>query len=217
MVSNVGLNLNGLGGINTSLNSGLTTNSNLSSASIFGNGLTPVSNYEDDMLMPDFLKTTSPTYNMNIQAQAQQIAAQSQNTQTQVPTVQTSSVQTQNTPAQLPKTDMQAVRNQLQSAAQYQASKQNQLNEALLAQNSDIKVTEKGNVYQATSTGKKIGLAAGIIAPIASAIAKGAKAFSTKSFLVKLPIIGIAGYAIGALADNYINSKRAQNADKVTA
>ena len=183
MSSNIGLSLNG--NLNTGLNFGF-----------LGNTLQPVNtNYENDLFMPDFLKTNSSSCQTAAQNTVNQSQEQKQNPQTEH---QSQSVFTTN------QNDNQI--------------SQQQINDYIMAQNPSIAVTQKGNLYKKSSTFSKLGSSVGILTPVGMAIStvvsKGFSALSKKGLLVKVPLLGLAGYALGALADKFLNAKRASDADK---
>lgn len=166
-----------------------TSNNNSSS-----NPLTqPVSgNYEDDILMPDFLKTEN-TLN------------QTQNTQT---------------PNQLQaQTDNAQANNTAETQQAQPQIDESKLTNSLLARDKSLAFTDKGNIYRKTSTAKT-GLAIlGFLAPAAGKIIdlfKGGKIselFKFKQLAIACPAVALAGYGVGSLIDGYINSNRAKTAD----
>ena len=91
--------------------------------------------------------------------------------------------------------------------------------EKLMAENPNIRITEKGNVYEVTNTGKSTGILAGIGTALAGGIVKLCKgaglssAFNLKSLAIKVPALAIAGWAIGSVIDAFTNSNRKQQAD----
>ena len=96
---------------------------------------------------------------------------------------------------------------------------QAQINQQIAQQSPEIGISEKGNLYKTSNNGKKLGLFGGLVAPVATgayALTKGAKiskAFNLKNLLIKCPLVGVAGLAIGAIADYFINRYRASKAD----
>lgn len=180
---------------NTSFTSAQTPNSVFSATSNNSNLLAqPVSgNYEDDILMPDFLKTENAL-------------KQTQNTQTpnQLQAQTGNATQADNT-----------AENQ-QAQPQIDESK---LTNSLLARDKSLAFTDKGNIYRKTSTAKT-GLAIlGFLAPAAGKIIdlfKGGKIselFKFKQLAIACPAVALAGYGVGSLIDGYINSNRAKTAD----
>lgn len=158
-VQQAGLNLN-----NSYLNTNPFMQTNLSGFNFSGIN----SDYENDLLMPDYLKVSSPAFQAGIQGVGAQVteggaqsvftAAQNQNTQEQVELPQLTESQPKNT-----------------------------------------------NIF------KILGGALGISAPaVAAYFAK--SAVSWKALAIKSPLLGIAGYALGALADGLINSSKNNSA-----
>lgn len=171
-------------------------------------------NYDNDMMMPDFIKTGNLTDEqrasifgpLNIpQAQAQQTTAP---TAQQTQYSQTSSAQP-------------AFRGQTQDPQMTQEQLAQYYND-LLAKNPNIRITEKGNIYEITNTGKKAGILTGIIGGLAGGvmkICKGetlAKAFNLKSLAIKLPVLAAAGWAIGSVLDAFTNSSSKKQADELS-
>ncbi len=92
--------------------------------------------------------------------------------------------------------------------------------EAAMAQNPNLRVTENGNLYTVTNTGKKAGVFTGIVASLGREISKAFKggtftkaALNLKSLAVKVPVFAVIGWGIGALADKFFNSYSAKAAD----
>lgn len=180
---------------NTSFTSAQIPNSVFSTTSNNNNPLAqPVSgNYEEDILMPDFLKTENTL-------------KQTQNTQT---------------PNQLQaQTDNTAQQNNAAETQQAQPQiDESKLTNSLLARDKSLAFTDKGNIYRKTSTAKT-GLAIlGFLAPAAGKIIdlfKGGKIsdlFKFKQLAIACPAVALAGYGVGSLIDGYINSNRAKIAD----
>ncbi len=216
------LNTNvGLQGFNTNTASaGATTNPALPQLNTpFNNSIfnlqAPAKDYSQDLMMPDFLKTNTaqtftstaagttnpPSQSADITQQTN-IAPQTQNIQTQNNTVQTPAGLQNNITFQQDLTKLQA-----------------QINQQIAQQSPEIGISEKGNLYKTSNNGKKLGLFGGLVAPVATgayALTKGAKiskAFNLKNLLIKCPLVGVAGLAIGAIADYFINRYRASKAD----
>lgn len=169
-------------------------------------------NYSNDMMMPDWLKTGNltdeqrasifgPMYTQTAQVQ------QPQQAQAQYPQ-----------PQQNPYTQTFSGQEQPQQP-QYTQEQLAQYYEQLLAQNPNLKITEKGNLYEVTNAAKKTGILAGIGTALFSGIKNICKgtalkdAFNLKSLAVKLPVLAVAGWAVGSLIDAFVNSSKAQQAD----
>lgn len=155
------------------------------------NGYTPTTDYSNDIMFPPEL---AMNYN---QFSAQTGALQQTQTQTQTPT------QTQTTAF----TGNDSYENQSQI-------------EAAIAQNPNLRVTENGNLYTVTNTGKKAGVFAGIAVSLGREISKAFKggsftkaALNLKSLAIKVPVFAVIGWGIGALADKFFNSYSAKTAD----
>ncbi len=108
---------------------------------------------------------------------------------------------------------------QVQEQTQLTPEQISEYNEKLMAENPNIRITEKGNVYEVTNTGKSTGILAGIGTALAGGIVKLCKgaglssAFNLKSLAIKVPALAIAGWAIGSVIDAFTNSNRKQQAD----
>ena len=108
---------------------------------------------------------------------------------------------------------------QTQEQAQMLPEQVSEYYEKLMAENPNIRITEKGNVYEVTNTGKSTGILAGIGTALAGGIVKLCKgtglssAFNLKSLAIKVPALAIAGWAIGSVIDAFTNSNRKQQAD----
>lgn len=185
------------------------TNTNLNTAmpnNLFNAGIPK--DYSNDVIMPDFLKTSNitdeqrasifgPLYN---QAQQTSKVQQTQNTQQNVD-APTFSGQNQASQAQLTKEQLE------------------QYYKKLLEENPDLVITERGGIYEPTNFSKKTGILAGIITALYSGIKKVCtgtelkNAFNLRSLAVKLPVLAVAGWAIGSLIDAFVNSSKAQQTD----
>lgn len=182
--------------------------------------------YDNDMFMPDFLKTPVITGQAQ-QAQAQvQPQAQAQNTQTdltqQVPQSQ-QPVQTVSQPVTQPQYDatpQQVAQPQYDVANPQQQTTVTQnpqftgseLNGCLAdTQSDDVDYTKSGNPYKKASFGKKSGAVLGFLAPIASHLIRGSKEW--KQLFKTCPLLAIAGFGIGYLVDSCTESNRANAAD----
>lgn len=180
---------------NTSFTSAQIPNSVFSTTSNNNNPLAqPVSgNYEEDILMPDFLKTENALKQTQNTQTPNQLQAQTDNTAQQNNTAETQQAQ--------PQID------------------ESKLTNSLLARDKSLAFTDKGNIYRKTSTAKT-GLAIlGFLAPAAGKIIdlfKGGKIselFKFKQLAIACPAVALAGYGVGSLIDGYINSNRAKIAD----
>lgn len=190
----------------------------------YANPLATGTAYDNDMFMPDFLKTPVINGQAQVQPQAQ---AQAQNTQTdstqQVPQsqqpVQTVSQQpvTQPqydvTPQQVAQPQYDVANPQQQTTAtqnpQFTGS---ELNGCLAEpQGDDVDYTKSGNPYKKASFGKKSGAVLGFLAPIASHLISGSKEW--KQLFKTCPLLAIAGFGIGYLVDSCTEANRANAAD----
>lgn len=189
----------------------------------YANPLATGTAYDNDMFMPDFLKTPVITG----QAQQAQAQAQAQNTQTdltqQVPQsqqpVQTVSQQpvtqpqydvTQQQVAQQPQYDV--ANPQQQTTTQNPQFTGSELNGCLAEpQGDDVDYTKSGNPYKKASFGKKSGAVLGFLAPIASHLISGSKEW--KQLFKTCPLLAIAGFGIGYLVDSCTEANRANAAD----
>lgn len=199
--------------------------------------------YSNDMMMPDCLKTGNITEEQRASifgpmyvpaqqtAQAEQPQQQVQyQQQTQYPQQQVQYPQGQAYPqqqypaqyTQYPQQNPYApVFSGQQQVAQNQMTPEqmNEYYEKLLAENPNLRITEKGNVYEVSHTAKKAGILAGIVGGLAGGIKKLCtgtalkSAFNLKSLAVKVPALAIAGWAVGSLIDAFSNSAKAQQAD----
>ena len=198
----------------------------------YANPLATGTAYDNDMFMPDFLKT--PVINGQAQqpqqAQAQQpqqaqaqvqpqAQAQAQNTQTdltqQVPQSQQPVAQPQYdvTPQQVAQPQYDVANPQQQTTAtqnpQFTGS---ELNGCLAdTQSDDVDYTKSGNPYKKASFGKKSGAVLGFLAPIASHLISGSKEW--KQLFKTCPLLAIAGFGIGYLVDSCTEANRANAAD----
>ena len=183
----------------------MATNNN--SVFDYANPLATGTTYDNDMFMPNFLKTPVITGQAQ-QAQAQvQPQAQAQNTQTdltqQVP-------QSQQQVAQ-PQYDV-ANSQQQTVATQNPQFTGSELNGCLAEpQGDDVDYTKSGNPYKKASFGKKSGAVLGFLAPIASHLISGSKEW--KQLFKTCPLLAIAGFGIGYLVDSCTESNRANAAD----
>lgn len=191
-------------------------NFGLNSTSSVFNSVFNGKNYDNDMMMPDFIKTGNLTDEQRASIFGPSSFPQAQTQQAYQP----ASAQTQYPPQQ-----QQAAQPSFSGQTQGQQLTQEQLAlyyNDLLAKNPNIRITEKGNIYEVTNTGKKAGILTGIIGGLAGGVmklCKGealAKAFNLKSLAVKLPVLAIAGWAIGSALDAFTNSSSAKQADELS-
>lgn len=187
----------------------------------YANPLATGTAYDNDMFMPDFLKTPVITGQAQ-QAQAQvqpQAQAQAQNTQTdltqQVPQSQQPVTQPQYdvTPQQVAQPQYDVANPQQQTTVtqnpQFTGS---ELNGCLAEpQGDDVDYTKSGNPYKKASFGKKSGAVLGFLAPIASHLISGSKEW--KQLFKTCPLLAIAGFGIGYLVDSCTEANRANAAD----
>lgn len=184
----------------------------------YANPLATGTAYDNDMFMPDFLKT--PVITGQAQAQVQpQAQAQAQNTQTdltqQVPQSQQPVTQPQYdvTPQQVAQPQYDVANPQQQTTAtqnpQFTGS---ELNGCLAdTQGDDVDYTKSGNPYKKASFGKKSGAVLGFLAPIASHLISGSKEW--KQLFKTCPLLAIAGFGIGYLVDSCTEANSANAAD----
>lgn len=185
----------------------------------YANPLATGTAYDNDMFMPDFLKTPVIT------GQAQQ--AQAQNTQTDLTQQVPQSQQPVQTVSQQPVTQPQYdVTPQQVAQPQYDVANPQQqttatqnpqftgseLNGCLAdPQGDDVDYTKSGNPYKKASFGKKSGAVLGFLAPIASHLISGSKEW--KQLFKTCPLLAIAGFGIGYLVDSCTEANRANAAD----
>ena len=185
----------------------------------YANPLATGTAYDNDMFMPDFLKTPVITGQAQ-QAQAQvQPQAQAQNTQTDL-TQQVPQSQQPVTQPQYDVTQQQVAQPQYDVAnpQQQTVATQNpqftgsELNGCLAEpQGDDVDYTKSGNPYKKASFGKKSGAVLGFLAPIASHLISGSKEW--KQLFKTCPLLAIAGFGIGYLVDSCTEANRANAAD----
>lgn len=206
----------------------------------YANPLATGTAYDNDMFMPDFLKT--PVINgqaQQAQAQAQvqpqaqaqvqpQTQAQVQNTQADLTQQAPQYQQPVQTVSQQPVTQPQYDVNQQQVAQQPQYDVANPQQQTTATQNpqftgsglngclaepqgDDVDYTKSGNPYKKASFGKKSGAVLGFLAPIASHLISGSKEW--KQLFKTCPLLAIAGFGIGYLVDSCTEANRANAAD----
>ena len=185
----------------------------------YANPLATGTAYDNDMFMPDFLKTPVITGQAQ-QAQAQvQPQAQAQNTQTDL-TQQVPQSQQPVTQPQYDVTQQQVAQPQYDVANPQQQTTATQnpqftgseLNGCLAdTQSDDVDYTKSGNPYKKASFGKKSGAVLGFLAPIASHLISGSKEW--KQLFKTCPLLAIAGFGIGYLVDSCTEANRANAAD----
>lgn len=183
----------------------------------YANPLATGTAYDNDMFMPDFLKTPVITGQAQ-QAQAQP-QAQAQNTQTDL-TQQVPQSQQPVTQPQYDVTQQQVAQPQYDVANPQQQTTATQnpqftgseLNGCLAdTQSDDVDYTKSGNPYKKASFGKKSGAVLGFLAPIASHLISGSKEW--KQLFKTCPLLAIAGFGIGYLVDSCTEANRANAAD----
>lgn len=190
----------------------------------YANPLATGTAYDNDMFMPDFLKTPVINGQAQVQPQAQ---AQAQNTQTDLTQQVSQSQQPVQTVSQQPVAQPQYdVTPQQVAQPQYDVANPQQqttatqnpqftgseLNGCLAdTQSDDVDYTKSGNPYKKASFGKKSGAVLGFLAPIASHLISGSKEW--KQLFKTCPLLAIAGFGIGYLVDSCIEANRANAAD----
>lgn len=187
----------------------------------YANPLATGTAYDNDMFMPDFLKTPVITgqaqqAQAQVQPQAQaQAQAQAQNTQTDLTQQAPQSQQPVQTVSQQPVTQPQydvANPQQQTTATQNPQFTGSELNGCLAdTQGDDVDYTKSGNPYKKASFGKKSGAVLGFLAPIASHLISGSKEW--KQLFKTCPLLAIAGFGIGYLVDSCTEANRANAAD----
>ena len=195
----------------TSSNTGLNTTL---PNSLFNMGIPK--NYSNDMMMPDWLKSGNITDEQRASIFGQMYTQSAQVQQPQQAQAQYPQQQTQNPYAPPFSGQEQVARTQMtpEQISEYY--------EKLLAQNPNLRITEKGNLYEVSDTGKRLGILTGAITALAGGIKKLCggtalkEAFNIKSLAVKLPVLAVAGWAGGALIDAFVNSNKAKQADAQT-
>lgn len=222
-------------GMNTGLNTNLYQNNytapavnpvmpNMMPANIFGNNnlLQPsVNNYEDDFLMPDYLKMSNINanpYGALNQYQAQnEIQAQTQQQQVPVQPQQQEQQPLINQPQALVNPQQQTT---FTAQPQMPVDNSQLMNGSLQAIDKNIGITEAGNPYQKSTKLAKYGTIAGVMTPVVTrglSVLKGnktwANAFKFKPLAITAGILGAIGWAVGKIADNFVTGKRAQAAD----
>ena len=185
-------------GLNSQYAGGAVNNNFMANGSLFaGNPLQPVANnYEDDFMMPAFLKTdVDQSYPENTQ-----VSGAGQDTKST------------------------SFTGDKVTSANTETAAANNFNEELKNYSLDnidkgFAVTDKGNPYKKTDASKKTFAVLGFLAPLAGRViqwAKGGKfseLFKCKQLAVACPIVALAGYGIGTLIDSYINNQRAKAVD----
>ena len=214
----------------TTFSTGFNTGFGNSMASgLFG---TP-KDYSNDFMMPTELKTGNitdeqrasifgpmyvPTQQQQTQ-QPQQAQVQPQYQQQVQPQVQYPQQYAQYPQSQNPYAPAFSGQ-QAQEQTQMTPEEISEYYEKLMAENPNIRITEKGNIYEITNTGKQTGVLAGLGTALAGGIVKLCKgaglanAFNLKSLAVKVPVLALAGWAIGSVIDAFTNSNRKQQADE---
>lgn len=177
---------------NTSFTSNQATNPNSVFASSTSNNnnsnplAQPVSgNYEDDILMPEFLKTDNVQKQMQVQMNTNK------------------PVQQDNTPeTQSPQIDESKIENSLLARDKSIAfTDKGNLYRKTSASKNGLAVLG----FLAPVSGKIIEWFKG---------GKFTELFKFKQLAIACPAVALAGYGVGSLIDGYINSKRAKEADK---
>ena len=208
--------------------------------------------YSNDMIMPDFLKTGNITDEQRASIFGPMTVTNAQVAQSQQPAQNPypQQVQYSQPQAQYPQQQVQYSQGQAYPQQQYPAQyaqypqqnpyapafsgqgqpeqvqmtpeQMSEYYEKLLAENPNIRITEKGNIYEVSDTGKRIGILGGICTALAGGIKKLCtgtalkSAFNLKSLAIKVPVLALAGWAVGSLIDAFTNSKKAQQADAQT-
>lgn len=207
--NNLGLNNNVMGVQNPLNVNSLNTNS-LFSFNGAGNS------YDEDLLMPDSLKTSvfqTPTAQQS-QNYSPNPVFQSNNGQNaqNPPTSQVSEVP--ETPESIEMTDSAISEKSVQDT-------HNKLMNRFDRSDCNTAQTVHGNTYEKTNAYKKSGAVLGLLAPIAGKLVqlfrggKFSELFKIKQIAIACPVVGLAGLAVGTLVDSYVNSQRAKAADEL--
>lgn len=176
------------------------SNSSVNPNSIFSftsNPLQPVTNnYEDDFMMPDFLKLGNTTDTFQL-SDSQNNVNEEQNVDQNKELGSSENPELQN-----------------------QKNTENQLSGySLSSMDKNIALTEYGNPYKKTDTAKNTLAFLGFLAPVVGKIGqlfKGGKfseLFKFKQLVIACPAVALAGYGIGTLVDGFVNTQRAKAAD----
>lgn len=204
MVSQVG-SMAPMPNYNNPLSATNTMATNNNSVFDYANPLATGTTYDNDMFMPDFLKT--PVINGQAQQAQAQVQPQAQNNQTYL----TQQVPQSQQPVTQPQYDV-ANPQQQTVATQNPQFTGSELNGCLAEpQGDDVDYTKSGNPYKKASFGKKSGAVLGFLAPIASHLISGSKEW--KQLFKTCPLLAIAGFGIGYLVDSCTESNRANAAD----
>lgn len=153
------------------------------------------SNYDEDIMMPDFLKSNT-------------ITSQTANNLPQQNQVEENTVS-------------QSFGNNPQETKSQSQIDEPQLTNTLLKCDKNLSMTENDNSYKRTDIAKTSLGILGFLAPAAGKIidfAKGGKfseLFKFKQLGIACPAVALAGFGVGAMIDSYINSTRAKAADEV--
>lgn len=194
-----GLN-NQFAGVSSNKNSAL-------GGSLFSNNpLQPVNNnYEDDFMMPNFLKTSNQNQYSSGEVTPPPAAESVKDSAQGQPT---SSFTGEKNAAGLD--DNAAVKNGMNDELK---------NYSLNNLDKNVVVTDKGNIYRKTDASKNTLAFLGFLAPAAGKIVQWAKGgkfselFKFKQLAIACPIVALAGYGVGTLIDSYVNNQRAKAAD----
>lgn len=152
------------------------------------------SNYDEDIMMPDFLKSNT-------------ITSQTANNLPQQNRVEENTVS-------------QSFGNNPQETKSQSQIDEPQLTNTLLKSDKNLSMIENGNPYKRTDIAKTSLGILGFLAPAAGKIidfAKGGKfseLFKFKQLGIACPAVALAGFGVGAMIDSYINSTRAKAADE---
>lgn len=175
---------------------GLSDNSSIFNTAPLNSLQSVNNNYEDDFMMPEFLKV-----NTGNNAAPEVLFAD--NSVSQNLSAKTVEQESQKLP--------------------YKADDVNQelKNYSLDSNNKEMALTEFGNPYKETDVSKKTLALLGFTAPIAGKCVqlsnggKFAELFKIKQLAVACPMLALAGYGIGLLTDSFINNQRAKAADSL--
>ncbi len=153
-------------------------------------------NYEDDFMMPDFLKLGNTTDSVQL--------TNSKGSENQEQTV----VEDKDVGS----TETLQPQNQKNTENQLSGYSLNNLDK-------NVALTEYGNPYKKTDAAKNTLAFLGFLAPVVGKLGqlfkggKVAELFKFKQLAIACPAVALAGYGIGTLVDGFINTQRAKAAD----
>lgn len=177
---------------------GLSDNSSIFNTAPLNSLQSVNNNYEDDFMMPEFLKV-----NTGNNAAPEVLFSDKTDSQDDLSASKFAEPEFQH------------------AASQNDTVKQELKNYSLDSNNKEMALTEFGNPYKETDVSKKTLALLGFTAPIAGKCVqlsnggKFAELFKIKQLAVACPMLALAGYGIGSLIDSFINNQRAKAADSL--